>query len=277
MLRNRIFSVYCLTALAGSALSASSLSAYLSPPGQTSSIVAGVKTETFNNPGLLAGVMTYNSAIGVYSAVSPNAYGQTVTRIPVVTADAYGGADGSDYMYAGKRKNGDATAVDLLLSQASNYFGFWWSAGDATNVISIYDDGQFVAQFTTGDITTLLQNPSGQVVALNGDTYSSSSYYGNPTTEFPGQDSSEPFGYVSLVAAGFSFNEIVFSNIGGSGFETDNNSVYSGSVNIPQNYSSFVEVSDPPFVVHAPEPATAGLAGVMIAAGLLAGRKKIRG
>ena len=127
----------------------------------------------------------------------------------------------------------------------------------------------------TGDITSLLKNPAGQVVALNGDTYSSSSYYGNPSAEFLGQDSSEPFGYVSLVTTGFTFNEVVFSNIGGSGFENDNNSVYSGSLDIPGDYSSFVEVSDLPFTNPTPEPSTAGLAGAIIAAGLIAGRKKI--
>jgi hypothetical protein len=117
---NRTFLAFCLNTLAVSALSASTLVAYLSAPGQTSSIVAGVEAETFNDLSLIAGLMTYNYVIGVYSAVSPNSYGQTVARIPVVAADQYGGADGTDYMYAGQRQTGGATTVDLVLSQASN-------------------------------------------------------------------------------------------------------------------------------------------------------------
>ncbi len=274
MLPNRIVLISLLGTLAAGTMSASTLVAYLSSPGQTSSIVSGVSTENFNDPAWLAGVTSYNSAIGVYSAISPNSSGQTVTRIPVIPADQYGGADGSDYMYAGQRQDGDATSIDLHLTQPANYFGFWWSAGDATNVISIYDQGVFVAQFTTSDITTLLGNPT--VTALNGTTYTSSSYYGNPTSTFLGQDAGEPFGYVSLVANGFQFDEVVFSNIGGSGFENDNNSVYSGALNIPRDYSSFVEVSDLPFTA-APEPGTLGLAGGALIAILISGRKRFFG
>ena len=274
MLPNRIVLISLLGSLAAGTMNASSLIAYISAPGQTSSIVAGASTETFNDSAWLAGVTSYNSVLGVYTAISPNSSGQTVTRIPVIAADQYGGADGSDYMYAGQRQDGDATAVDLHLTNPANYFGFWWSAGDATNVISIYDQGVFVAQFTTSDITTLLSNPT--VTALNGTTYSSSSYYGNPTTAFLGQDSSEPFGYVSLVANGFQFDEVVFSNLGGSGFENDNNSVYSGALNIPKDYSSFVEVSDLPFS-SVPEPGTLGLTGGVLIAVLITSRKRFFG
>jgi len=275
MAANRIFVAFCLAALVVSGANASSLIAYLSAPGQTSSIIAGVQTETFNDPSLLSGVLTYDSPIGVYTALGPNYLSQTVTRIPVVAADQYGGADGSDYMYVGIRESGDASSVDVVFSQQVDYFGFWWSAGDPENTITIYDHGKLVAQFTTSEIIDLLDNLSGEVIALNGDTYSSSSYYGNPNPAYLGKDSSETFGYVSLVASGFTFDEVVFGNIGPSGFENDNNSIHVGPLNIPADYGSFVKISNLAFTDPVPEPATGGLAGAIIGLGLIAGRKKI--
>jgi hypothetical protein len=151
-----------------------------------------------------------------------------------------------------------------------------WSAGDSTNQIKIYENSSLLATFTASDITNLLGgNAAGKcVTALNGTQYTSSSYYGNPNTAFKGQDSAEPFAYVSILATDFTFNKIVFANASTSGFETDNNSVRAGLINIPTDYSSFVKVSD--IDLATPEPASAGIVGVALGAAFLALRRRRR-
>ncbi len=260
--------VFVLVAMFGTAAShASTLTVYLSPPGAMSSEIPNVTTETFNDPALLNSVATsYQSVIGQYSVA--NGY-----RIPVISYDQYGGAGNSDYLYVGTRRTGDATSVTLDLAAPADYFGFWWSAGDPLNRISVYRQGVLVAQFQTSDITTLLA--SSPLIALNGTNYLSSSYYGNPNTgsgSHTGQDSGEPFAYVNLVADGFMFDSLVLDNNGTSGFETDNQSVSSNPVNIPQDFGSFVKVTDLSFSSPVPEPSYAALGGLLLATLLYKGR-----
>ena len=235
--------------------SAATLSVYLSPPGQMSSVIPGVVTEDFNAVALLtSSSTTYDSNIGIYTV--PNGF-----RMPVIAADQYGGANNSQYMYVGSRHAGDATTVTLTLDVAANYFGFWWSAGDSKNRMTIYNNGTVLAVFQTSDITSLLAN--NPVVAINGTQYQTSAFKGNPNTgAFHGQDGSEPFSYVNLVALGVTFDKIVFDNNGSSGFENDNHSVYTGVVDIPRDFPSFAKVVDVPFVNDpVPEPGTGILLG----------------
>jgi len=219
------------------------------------SVIPGVVTETFDELPLLTLINSagFASPIGTY-------VGNT-SRIGVIAADQYGGAGNSDYMYVGSRQGGDSTSVTLTLNTPADYFGFWWSAGDAANRISVYSKGVLVAQFSTSDITSLLAN--NPLIALNGTTYQTSAYYGNPNTgQFSGQDNAEPFAYVNLVASGFTFDKLVLDNATNSGFENDNNSVFSGTVNIPQDFPSFVKVVDVPFST-VPEPGYPMLLGLL--------------
>jgi len=223
------------------------------------SVIPGVVTETFDDPALLTLISPtgFTSPIGTY-------VGNT-SRIPVIAADQYGGAGNSDYMYVGSRQGGDSTSVTLTLATPADYFGFWWSAGDAANRISVYSKGVLVAQFQTSDITSLLAN--NPLIALDGTTqYQSSSWYGNPNTgQFHGMDSAEPFAYVNLVATGFTFDKVVLDNATNSGFENDNNSVYDGIVNIPRDFPSFVKVVDVPFENSpVPEPSYSMLLGLLL-------------
>lgn len=236
---------------------AASLVAYISAPHVMSSSVVGTTTETFNSSALLGSTATtYHSVLGDYTV--PNGY-----VLPVIAADSYGGAGNSQYMYVGSRKAGDATTVTLSLATQVNYFGFWWSAGDAKNRLSLYVANTLIATFQTDDIINLLKNAT--VTAVDGTTvYSSSAYYGNPNAgPNAGKASGEPFAYVSLVATGFSFDRIVFDNNGSSGFENDNHSVYAGIVDVPKDYLSFVEVANVDFVnTPVPEPGTLAMAGM---------------
>jgi hypothetical protein len=236
---------------------AASLSVYLSPPGIMSTEIIGATTETFDsvNAATWSGV-TYQSPIGDY--VGNN------TKLPIIAADQYGGANNSNYMYVGTRHPGDSTSVTLTLATPEDYFGFWWSAGDSHNQISVYSGGVLIATFVTADITTLLsKNP---LIALSGVQYQTSAYMGNPNTgTFHGKDASEPFAYVNLVASGFTFDKLVLTNDATSGFENDNHSVYALPVDIPRDYSSFVKVVDVPFTNNpVPEPGYSALAGLFL-------------
>jgi len=224
---------------------AATLTAYLSAPGEVATQINGATTETFDEVPLVGNQNnsnTLSSVIGTYVGNS--------TRIPIIAADQYGGANGSQYMYVGTRTGGDSTSVTLTLDHSADYFGFWWSAGDPANEIQVYSNSTLVATFTTASLTSFLSTPT--VTALNGTNYVSANYYGNPNAgQFNGQDSAEPFAYVDLVANGFNFNKLVLTNDASSGFENDNNSVYDGSLNIPRDYASFVKVED---ITVAPEP-----------------------
>lgn len=240
---------------------ASTLTAYLSAPGEVATEINGATTETFNEVPLVGNEYNSNtlvSSIGTYVGNS--------TRIPIIAADQYGGADNSQYMYVGSRTGGDSTIVTLTLDSPADYFGFWWSAGDPANEIQVYSGNVLVATFTTQSLTTFLSTPT--ITALNGTQYVSQDYYGNPNSgPFYGQDSAEPFAYVNLVATGFDFTKIVLTNDATSGFENDNNSVYSGSLNIPEDYASFVEVENIPVNTPVPEPDYALLMGAITVAG----------
>jgi len=233
--------------LAGS-LHASQLSVYLSAPTVNSSTVTfssggGLTVETFNNQN---GVYSsYSSAIGTYSGT-----------MKVQSADSYGGASGTSYMTFGAQSS-SSTPVTLTLKTPANYFGFWWSAGDANNGVGLYSAGTELAHLTTADIKALLSGPT--VTAINGTTYNSSAYNCNPGTS---QDCGEPFAFVSLIATGITFDKIVFDNSGttATGFESDNHTVANGTVVIPNSFVSVENLTVTNAVVtSAPEPGSIGL------------------
>ncbi len=225
--------------------SAASLNIYLSSPGSQSTYISGATTESFNTLPLGIKSTPYVSSIGAYQFSS-------TSHFAVLSADQYGGANGSDYVALGAQSH-SSTPVDLDLVRPANYFGFWWSAGDVNNGISFYYNTTLLTRITTATIVSLLSAHNGTVTAVNGSTYSKSSYYGNPNNHL---DASEPFAYVNVFAGGTEFNRIVFDNSGatGSGFESDNHSVYFGAA-APNGASVFVETV-PAVAVNGVEPAS---------------------
>lgn len=133
--------------------------------------------------------------------------------------DAFGGAGGKgEYFDVDTNRSGaNQTSSTLTFTNPERYFGLWWSAGDANNVLSFYSKNssgveQLVQQLTTGDVVNYIKGlPNSQ------------KYYGNPNN---GQDGGEPFAFLNFYAnTGVTFDQIVFSNIGGTGFESDNHTV----------------------------------------------------
>ncbi len=232
-------------------LQASQIAVYLSAPSSESSTV------TFSG-GVTSTTETFNSGSGRYSSYT-SAIGTYTGPILIQAADQYGGANGSNYMVFGAQ-NSSSAPVTLTLNAPADYFGFWWSAGDANNGITLYSSGTKLAHLSTADISNLL---SGQkVTALNGQQYNSSQYYCNPNNT--SQDCSEPFAYVNLVATGLTFDTIVFdnSNTTGTGFESDNHTVANGTAIVP---TTSVTVEN--LVLATPEPGTTVL--LLSALGLL--------
>jgi len=140
----------------------------------------------------------------------------TIDSIYVKGADNYGGAtdathgSGSNYgvqsTSVGTPNN--VIASTLNLNAPISYFGLWWSAGDAKNVLDFYNSGSLVAEFTTGNLMAALP----------------STYDGNPRNR--SLDSGEPFGFINFYGqSGVSWDKIVFRNNGSSGFEADNYTV----------------------------------------------------
>lgn len=183
-------------------------------PGATNSSVANTTVETFNEFNLggksVADFTNAATSIGTYDLLT------------VRTADKYGGAadslntHGSLYAVTSTSANlGGIPATTLTFNQPTAYFGLWWSAGDAANVLTFFDGPTEVAKFTTASLVNLLPL----------------AYNGNPT---PGQvdshgnklDSNEKFAFINFFGvSGTTFTSVKFSNTGSSGFENDNNTL----------------------------------------------------
>jgi PEP-CTERM motif len=250
---NKQFSSFLLgLILLAPSLKATAISVYLSEPAEQSTFVIGATTETFDSAS--AGTyQTYVGAIGAYGGAGQDSF-------VIQAADQFGGANGTQYMTFGAQ-SGNANPIPLTLTSPATYFGFWWSAGDANNGLTFYDGANVIGRFSTATILSLLQSPT--VTAVNGSTYQSSSYFGNPNNAT--QDTSEHFAYVNFVASGGTISSIVFDNSGatGSGFENDNHSVYNGAVTIAPT-AVFVSTFS------TPEPATWALllGGLCVLAGV---------
>jgi hypothetical protein len=166
-------------------------------------------------------VQTFDNLIGINKNVVWQDVG-TFDQLNVIGANVYGGAPsassprGTNYAVEGL---GAVKQTTLTLNQASSYFGLYWSAGDAANNLKFFSNGNLVADFTTGNLLSLLPK----------------SYYGNPITTGPnaGKNPGEAYAFINFFGdANTSWDQIVFSNVTSSGFEAD-------------NYTSRVEGWDP--------------------------------
>ena len=158
--------------------------------GVMSSPVASSYTYDFNSIGT-----------GTKSNVSWTGWGGTgtFTSVKVNPVDVYGGANNSNYAFSS-----ESTKTTLTLSTGVSYFGMWWSAGDAGNILDFYSGATKIFTFTSS--------------VLNG---LSASYYGNPNTGGNrGGNSAEKYAYINFfVQSGSQIDKIIAR---GSNFESDN-------------------------------------------------------
>ncbi|MEY3928112.1 MAG: hypothetical protein RJA97_1119 [Bacteroidota bacterium] len=177
----------------------------LSPPNVTTSAVQGQSgslTEDFNTQSVSSLPLSGTLANGSYT---------TMGNVQVKPDDVWGGS-GSQYLQI----NGSNALVNLSLTNASRYVGFWWGAGDPANKLKLYAQcgGTEVklAEFTTADVLSLLS--ATNVVANDGVSYLSSTYRRSNA-------GNEPFAYINvqLNDSNYFFTRI---EVGGGGFELDN-------------------------------------------------------
>jgi hypothetical protein len=134
----------------------------------------------------------------------------------VRSADAFGGAGGKGmYMTVNTSINAGSSPTTLTLATPERYFGLWWSAGDPSNLLSFYSGSTLLQTFRTSDIVNFINAQANK-----------SAFYGNPNN---GQNQSEPYVFLNFYAdlsnPGLTFNRIVFSIVGASGFEQDNHTI----------------------------------------------------
>ncbi len=170
---------------------------YAEAPGEQTSTLANTSHITFDNLPNPDGSLTW-AGVGTYDDVA------------IINADKYGGAGGTGkYLVQSISipSGGAAPTTTLTLNTPSAYFGLWWSAGDVANKMTFSLNGVLVAEFTTASLVNVLPN----------------TYKGNPTAPFLGQNSGEKYAFFNVYGQdGATWNEITFTNLGSSGFESDN-------------------------------------------------------
>ena len=170
---------------------------------------------------------------GICAVDDPGAYGGASTDTSVRT---FGGT-ATRYMKvpfysAGKNER----SITFELASDAKYVGFWWSGGNAGNLVRFIDaNDNLVAEIDSADIQQILggantATPTGDVLSRGGTAYSKSSYRGNPvyysdldTKPITGDGTNgNPFIYTYLnlfVEGSLGIRKVQFA---GPGFEFDN-------------------------------------------------------
>jgi hypothetical protein len=268
---------------------------YAEAAGQMFSQVPGAITETFDN--LTVGSNYTNSGYNVDVPFAGNASIGVYDKLSILAANQYGGANGTHYAVTSDEDalgNIPETTLQINNSTYNQYFGLWWSAGDAANVLEFFNGNTLVAYFTT-------QNLLNHLNMLSPDNYK-----GKPAGDtYAGKDSGENFAYINFYAtAGTSWDKIVFINNATSGFENDNNSVAAWSASGTMLGTPLEDVSGTTIVTtydlsgtstsnqqlppggivspdndipSVPEPATVtALLATLAASGLIIGKRKLK-
>jgi hypothetical protein len=217
---------------------------YLNAPRTSNSIFSNTTVETFNS--LATGNITsnYTSAIGTYQA-------STASPLNIERGNVAWAFDGTKHMAVGAQ-SGSTGAVSLLFANQQSYFGFGWAAGDSQNRMDFYRGNTLLGSFSSATIQSILSGPT--VTTVNGSTYQSSTYKGQPAS--PSTNSGENYAFVNFFAQnGFKFDRIDFwNNNTGSGFESDNHTILSSGTATPSGSLIYVTSTVNPVGLSAPEP-----------------------
>jgi hypothetical protein len=185
-----------------------------SPGVQTSQVScpAGLAVEDFDSatPGA---TITYSSpTLGDYNAVADAPF-------IISAADELGGAGGAGNYIA----TDIGEAYRLTLAQPAGYFGFWWSAGNGNNEVTV--------NLADGSSQTFSTQAILNAPGLQGTPGAAGGHFGNPTPAFQGQNAGEVYAFVNIFATDPSakITSLVFGEKpGGVGrFESDNHSICS--------------------------------------------------
>ncbi|RYD65989.1 MAG: hypothetical protein EOP83_06165 [Verrucomicrobiaceae bacterium] len=230
----------CLAFALCSLSAQAAVSIYLSPNGVESAETSGITNVTTETFSVSTGYKdSISSTIGSYAGSGF-----------VTEENIYGGYQEGNYLGI---QTGQAMTLSLTTGAA--YFGFYFSAGDAGNVVELYSQGNLLLTFKTADLIAMLPNTDGSTIqAINGSLYNTKDYWGQPG---PNQaaTNNEPYAYVHFVGTnGTTFDQIRFSEPTTATFETDNHSVRTTAPTLPD---TLVNITG---AMPIPEPSGAALA-----------------
>ncbi len=133
----------------------------------------------------------------------------TYSGVTINGADQYGGAGGTGNYAVTFSSTGYSLGLSTTNPDGVNYFGYWLSALDAGNQVTISRGGTTLLTFNPTDVLTLVG--------------SSGPYFGNPNN---GQNSGEPYVFLNFFDTTGTFDKISFAESpAGGGYESDNHTV----------------------------------------------------
>ena len=204
-------------------------------PGQQNTTASFTTSgvETFDNRP--TGFSSFTTDFGTGGAISGS-----YSNVQINEPDQYGAAEGvGKYAVSFSSYSLDLTTT---IPHGTNFFGYWLSALDAGNNVSFYSGTKLLFTFKPADV----------LAAVNGN----SQYYGNPNGPFAGQNTGEPYIFLSFYSNDRPFDRIVFDQVGGGGYESDNHTVgrFTGT-----GTGTLIPLVNSVFPSAVPEPATWGL------------------
>ena len=230
------------------ASSADTIGLYLSAPmTQGTDVTESVTRENFNNASLGACSGSYPIASLTLRRSPALVVANTDTTVCAVdNVQTHGGAntdsairtvatDGSRFMavpyYDASLTSATERSITFDFPQTVSYVGFWWSAGNAGNVVRFYDaSDSLLAELDSQKIVDILGTSSTStalVTRVDEGNYKQMEFYGNPrghaSTTPSAKSSVNPdviFTYVNLYVGGsLNVKKVQFA---GPGFEFDN-------------------------------------------------------
>ncbi len=271
-----ILAASTLTAHAGS------VSVYLSAPFTETAGSSGLNTSdgtatgTSNNPNTtpntlgIAGTSTepFSQTAATYKTLTSSAIGATFattgTGFSILANDQYGAGNQGNYLGVNP-----ANPTTITFTSPVGYFGLLWCAVDSGNNLSLYDQNNaLLGTFNSSSFTQIL-GASTTVTALNGKTYNTADYNGQPTgtnaatpTLANRQNNGERYAFLNFVGTGGTTISKIVETETGATFESDNYAVRSTAPTVDKNNNNSLV-----FVSAVPEPSAWAM--IVAAAGLL--------
>jgi hypothetical protein len=163
------------------------------------------------------------------------------------------GGSGTSFMAIPFGDGSNDRSITFNLEAAAKYVGFWWSGGNAGNLVSFYDSaGNLVAEIDSLTITEKLKTDvaPNYVESIGGSQFLKTYYYGNPV--YYTSETTKPaagtfaayadcciFTYLNIYVEGsLDIRKVKFS---GRGFEFDNLAISTVQKTPEQNMVKIVE------------------------------------